>query len=234
MNQQQEQAAIEDEFNLNLDLLKKKRKKKKITVESKDQSTSEPVSNGSVDQAIIDSKEQGASLQVEHKEEEEDHTYFDLLTRAFKLIREHNPTVNESKKKTALALPVMNRVGPKKCMWVNFVTICRQLQRSPDHLMSFLLVEFSTTGSLDGQQRLVIRGKFTQQNVESLLKKYIVEYITCHMCKSAATTLTRDPITRLYFVHCSLCDSSRSVAPIKSGFTATTKADRKKETSLKS
>lgn len=38
--------------------------------------------------------------------------------------------------------------------------------------------------------------------IESLLRKYIVEYVTCQMCRSPNTTLTRDPVSRLFFVHC--------------------------------
>ena len=43
--------------------------------------------------------------------------------------------------------------------------------------------------------------------IESLLRKYIVEYVTCQMCRSPNTTLTRDSVSRLFFVHCqvSIC-----------------------------
>lgn len=54
-----------------------------------------------------------------------------------------------------------------------------------------------------------------------------VEYVTCHMCRNPETTLTRDSVTRLYFLQCESCGSSRSVAPIKAGFHATSRADRR-------
>ena len=65
------------------------------------------------------------------------------------------------------------------------------------------------------------------KQIESLLKKYIVEYVTCHMCRSPGTVLSRDSVTRLYFVKCETCKSTRSVAPIKAGFHATSRADRR-------
>ena len=48
------------------------------------------------------------------------------------------------------------------------------------------------------------------------------------MCKSLETELTRDPISRLYFSLCKACGSQRSVAPIKAGFHATSKGERRK------
>mmetsp|Transcript_23573 Transcript_23573/g.75656 ORF Transcript_23573/g.75656 Transcript_23573/m.75656 type:complete len:94 (-) Transcript_23573:236-517(-) len=89
------------------------------------------------------------------------------------------------------------------------------------------MAELGTEGSIDGTQRLVIRGKYVPKYIESLLRKYIIEYVTCQMCRSANTTLTRDSVSRLYFLHCQDCGSSRSVAPIRSGYHATSRADRR-------
>lgn len=61
-----------------------------------------------------------------------------------------------------------------------------------------------------------------------LLCCYIVEYVTCHMCRNPETSLTRDSVTRLYFIQCESCGSRRSVAPIKTGFHATMRTDRKR------
>ncbi len=55
----------------------------------------------------------------------------------------------------------------------------------------------------------------------------MLTYVQCQMCKSLETTLTRDPASRLYFVTCIKCKSSKSVANIKAGFHAITKNDRK-------
>lgn len=57
---------------------------------------------------------------------------------------------------------------------------------------------------------------------------FIAEYVTCSMCKSPNTTLKRDSSTRLYNIHCAACGASRSVTTIKSGYHATSRADRRK------
>jgi translation initiation factor 2 subunit 2 len=46
-----------------------------------------------------------------------------------------------------------------------------------------MLAELGTEGSLDGNQRLVVKGRYVHRQIESLLKKYIMEYVSCHMCR---------------------------------------------------
>lgn len=41
---------------------------------------------------------------------------------------------------------------------------------------------------------------FTQKNIESVLRKYIRDYVTCHTCKSPTTILAKH--SRLYFLQC--------------------------------
>ncbi|KAJ1931505.1 translation initiation factor eIF-2 beta subunit, partial [Linderina pennispora] len=77
-----------------------------------------------------------------------------------------------------------------------------------------------TSGSIDGSGRLVIKGRFQQKQIENVLRRYIVEYVTCKTCKSGETVLTKEG--RLYFIQCESCGSTRTVAPIKAGFQATT------------
>jgi translation initiation factor 2 subunit 2 len=155
-----------------------------------------------------------------------DYTYTEMLERVNSLLREKNPALS-TRKRHVLPPPEMVRVGTRKTMWANFPKICMALHRQITHVQSFVLAETGTQGSIDGNQRLVLKGRFTPKQIESLLKKYIVEYVTCHMCRNPETTLTRDSIRRLYFIQCESCNSTRSVAPIKSGFHATSRADRR-------
>jgi len=159
---------------------------------------------------------------------ERDYNYTELLERVFSLLREKNPSWGGLRKKHTMPPPQLVRVGTRKTMWANFQQICQTLHRQPEHMMSFLLAELGTDGSIDGMQRLVIKGRYVPKQIESLLKKYIIEYVTCHMCRNPETTLTRDVVTRLHFIQCESCGSRRSVAPIKSGFHATQRAERRK------
>ncbi len=142
------------------------------------------------------------------------------------LLHANNPELAERSRIT-LKPPQLMRMGTRKTVWANFQEICTLMKRTPDHVFSFVVAELGTEGSVDGNHRLVLRGKYVPKVIESLLRKYIVEYVTCQMCRSPNTTLTRDSVSRLYFVHCQDCGSSRSVAPIRTGFHAQTRADRR-------
>jgi translation initiation factor 2 subunit 2 len=155
-----------------------------------------------------------------------DYSYTEMLDRLFSQMRERNPGIAQRKKHT-MPPPQMVRVGSRKVMWANFAQSAQVMHRQPQHLMSFVLAELATTGSLDGSSRLVMRGRFLPKQIESLLKKYIMEYVTCHMCKTPETSLTRDNVTRLFFLDCDSCGSRRSVAPIKTGYHATSRSDRR-------
>jgi len=90
------------------------------------------------------------------------------------------------------------------------------LHRQPKHLLDFLLAELGTSGSVDGNSQLIIKGRFQQKQIENVLRRYIKEYVTCHTCRSPDTILQKD--TRLFFLQCETCGSRCSVASIKSGF----------------
>lgn len=152
---------------------------------------------------------------------ERDYTYDELLIRVFNIMREKNPDmVAGEKRKFVMKPPQVVRVGTKKTSFVNFTDICKLLHRQPKHLLAFLLAELGTSGSIDGNNQLVIKGRFQQKQIENVLRRYIKEYVTCHTCRSPETILQKD--TRLYFLQCETCHSRCSVASIKTGFQAVT------------
>lgn len=150
-----------------------------------------------------------------------DYTYDELLQRVFDIMREKNPEmVAGEKKRFVMKPPQVSKAGAKKTAFANFTEICKMLHRQPKHLLAFLLAELGTSGSVDGSNSLIIKGRFHQKQLETVLRRYIKEYVTCHTCKSPETILQRD--TRIYFLQCEICGSRCSVASIKSGFQAVT------------
>nr|CCA22173.1 eukaryotic translation initiation factor 2 subunit beta putative [Albugo laibachii Nc14] len=170
------------------DLSKKKKKKKKKEV--KDAIPSETIDIAPIKDAI--GMVQDPAMYSYEQE---------LLTRIMTKLHENNPELSDRKRHT-MKPPQLMRVGTKKTLWVNFQEICQMMHRNPDHVLQFTLTELGTEGSIDGNQRLVIRGRYVPKYIESVLRKYITEYVTCQMCRSPNTTLTRDSVSRLYFVHC--------------------------------
>ncbi|CAE6501908.1 unnamed protein product [Rhizoctonia solani] len=147
-----------------------------------------------------------------------DYTYAELLGRFYQVLRAQNPELAGEKRKYTIAPPSVHRDGNKKTVFANISDICKRMHRQPDHVIQFLFAELGTTGSVDGSQRLVIKGRFQPKQLENVLRRYIVEYVTCKTCKSPDTILTKE--NRIYFMSCESCGSRRSVSAIKAGFQA--------------
>ncbi|KAK2981852.1 hypothetical protein RJ640_010369, partial [Escallonia rubra] len=147
-----------------------------------------------------------------------DYVYEELLGRVFHILRENNPELAGDRRRTVMRPPQVLREGTKKTVFVNFMDLCKTMHRQPEHVMNFLLAEMGTSGSLDGQQRLVVKGRFAPKNFEGILRRYINEYVICNGCRSPDTILSKE--NRLFFLRCEQCGSGRSVAPIKTGFVA--------------
>ncbi|XP_074867930.1 eukaryotic translation initiation factor 2 subunit 2 [Carettochelys insculpta] len=215
------QETVEPEDDLDIMLGNKKKKKKNMKFPDEDEVLEK-------DEALDDEdfkKDDGISFSFHTGPawagSERDYTYDELLNRVFNIMREKNPDmVAGEKRKFVMKPPQVVRVGTKKTSFVNFTDICKLLHRQPKHLLAFLLAELGTSGSIDGNNQLVIKGRFQQKQIENVLRRYIKEYVTCHTCRSPDTILQKD--TRLYFLQCETCHSRCSVASIKTGFQAVT------------
>ncbi|KAL1501703.1 hypothetical protein ABEB36_006985 [Hypothenemus hampei] len=207
----QDDEIIDDDFDLDFNKLKKKKKSKK-------QNLDEIIAE--VDDKA-DDKENVDDNTISWVGSDRDYTYEELLNRAFEIMRDKNPDMAAGKKqKFVMRPPQVVKIGAKKTSFANFTEICKMLHRQPKHLLDFLLAELGTSGSVDGNSQLIIKGRFQQKQIENVLRRYIKEYVTCHTCRSPDTILQKD--TRLFFLQCETCGSRCSVASIKSGFQAVT------------
>ncbi|XP_054748625.2 eukaryotic translation initiation factor 2 subunit 2-like [Lytechinus pictus] len=203
--------------DLDITKQKKKKKKKKKRIEDLD--------GDDVVEPVIGKEDDNSELKdtsgTTWAGTERDYTYDELLTRAFDIMRSKNPDmVTGEKKRFIMRPPQVVRIGTKKSSFVNFTEICKMLHRPTEHLLNFLLAELGTSGSIDGNNQLIIKGRFQQKQMESVLRRYIKEYVTCHTCRSSETFLHKE--NRLFFLQCERCQSRCSVASIKSGFQALT------------
>ena len=153
------------------------------------------------------------------------YSYSVLLERVFQLLNEKNPNVSNIKKYKLPQIKLIKN-GTKKIVWINFNEICSIINRSLEHIFQYFLAELGVEGSIDELQQFNIKGKFSALYIESILRKYIIEYVLCSSCQSFNTKLTKDKISRLYFLFCNDCACSKSVSHIKTGYHAETRADR--------
>lgn len=216
-----EDGAPMEEFSIETDLSfadKKKKKKKKIDI---DELTKDEPEIGDDSYDTVDSVKKSGAKGKAWLGSDRDYSYDELLLRVFDIIREKNPEmVTGEKKKIVMRPPQVLRAGARRTSFANFAEISRMLHRQSKHVLAFLLAELGTSGSVDGNNQLIIRGRFNQKQIENVLRRYIKEYVTCHTCKSPDTLLQKEE--RLFFLQCETCGSRCSVASIKSGFQAVT------------
>ncbi|KAL3621630.1 hypothetical protein CASFOL_036542 [Castilleja foliolosa] len=170
---------------------------------------------------VMGEDEEGEGIVLQQytcEKSDRDYQYEELLGRVFNILRENNPDLAGDRRRTVIRPPQVLREGTKKTVFVNFMDLCKMMHRQPEHVQTYLLAELGTNGSLDGQQRLVVKGRFTPKNFEGILRRYVNDYVICNGCKCSDTILSKE--NRLFFLRCEKCGSGRSVAPIKAGFVA--------------
>jgi translation initiation factor 2 subunit 2 len=197
------------------DFGKKKKKKKKKDMDDEDDE----------DDDADEATNSGSGLPWDGSNRE--YHYDELLGRVFGILREKNPSLSE-KTKTIIKPPQVLREGTKKTVFANLIEICNAMNRSPEHVIQYMMAELGTSGTLDGTQRLIIKGRFLPKVFEGVLRHYFIDYVICNLCKSANTTLDRDKATRLSICKCNACGASRSVSAIQKGFQAVQRGERRK------
>jgi translation initiation factor 2 subunit 2 len=200
-------ALGEDLEILNL----KKKKKKKALKALVDEDTEVKEVTGSVAEDVDD----------------DEPTYDQMLNRLYDQLYAGRPEMRADVASKRIKPPSLAKIGTKKTCWTNFSDYQVTFNRPIDHMQSFVLSELGVTGSLNEESQLIMKTRIMTKNVESLLRKYIDEYVRCVTCKGIETNLVKDSASKLHFIQCKKCLASRSVAAIKAGYQATTKADRK-------
>jgi len=132
-----------------------------------------------------------------------------------------------SRKKCRILPPIVSPSGSRRTLYANMRETAALLTREFEHLKDFLYVELATTGSVDGDGRLLLKGRFRVPQIQSVLTSYARQYVICANCGSPNTKLNRDPANRLWFLKCSNCQSQRAVTTVRTGFRATMRGQRR-------
>jgi len=149
------------------------------------------------------------------------YTYETLLNRLYTNFQDDN--IHIVKTKNTLKLPIVHRISSKKTGWVNFKECCTSIGREQTNILNYLISELSTEANIDGNGVLLIRGIYNQKNIENVLRKFIINFVQCNVCKSLETNNKKDSNTRLNFLECSACKSRRSLPQIINGYKAGSK-----------
>ncbi len=130
-------------------------------------------------------------------------SYEDLLKKAYTNITE--PTEFEDR---FTVPPPRVFIEGKTTVLENFAEIASILRRDQEHLMKHLLGELGTAGKVEGT-RAVFSGKFEQEQIATIIKSYVDDYVICSECGKPDTRLVKTE--RVLTLRCDACGGHRPV-----------------------
>jgi|LakMenEpi03Aug12_release.lakeMendotaPanAssembly.Ray.scaffolds.fasta_scaffold18050_11 translation initiation factor 2 subunit 2 len=145
--------------------------------------------------------------------ESETKTYIGRLRNVYTKMQD-----NKVEKQVIVSAPIIEILGNKKSVFVNFFNICDSIRRDPEHVSKFIMSEISSQTTVNSNKQLVMKGYFSSKKIDTVIKKYIDGYVTCFMCNSFDTFIERDKIIRIDFMHCCNCNASRCVKNIDQNY----------------
>ncbi len=140
----------------------------------------------------------------------EDSEYEKLLDRAFGMLQE---SVKSSDSRFVIPRARVFIEG-KTTIFDNFDAICNYINREPDYVMKFLLSELGTAGRIEGS-RAIFQGRFSHDEVQRQIQRFIHEYVLCWECKKPDTHFSK--MERIWVLKCDACGAIRPIAKIKGG-----------------
>ncbi len=164
------------------------------------------------------------------------HDYEFLLDRLYEQHNEMNRMSEDDRYRRSLfqiPKPNIYKEGSKKTMFSNFSSIVNAVNRTREHLQLYYTIELSTECSIAPSPedptayRMINQGKFRTEQIETLLNRYLSEYVESPSIPgSYDTKLIRDASTKMMFIECNKTGSRKFVAPLKHTVNTVTKLDR--------
>lgn len=134
-------------------------------------------------------------------------SYEQLLQRAKKAL----PDALSSGERFQVPAPDIAFEG-KTSILRNFEDIVQAIRRDPDMVLTYLLRELGTAGSVEGR-RVVFKSKVTAPQVEDRIKSYVEAYVLCQECGRPDTRLVKED--RVAMLECDACGARRPVKAVK-------------------
>lgn len=73
------------------------------------------------------------------------------------------------------------------------------------------MTELGAEGNIGSNNEMVLVGGYQPKHFLRLIRKYIEDYVRCINCKGLDTEIVRDANSRLFYLCCKKCQSSRTV-----------------------
>ena len=102
----------------------------------------------------------------------------------------------------------------KTTIFDNFDVICDYINREQEHVMKFLLNELGTAGKIVGN-RVIFQGRFSRDEVERQIQRYMEEYVICWECKKPDSHFEK--LERVWVLKCDACGAIRPIMKRRGG-----------------
>lgn len=102
----------------------------------------------------------------------------------------------------------------KTTIFDNFDVVCDYINREEDHVIKFLLNELGTAGKKAGD-RVIFQGRFSMEEVERQIQRYMDEYVLCWECKKPDTHFEK--LDRVLVLKCDACGAIRPIMKRRGG-----------------
>ena len=143
-------------------------------------------------------------------------SYEQMLERINHILEKNNP-YSEDTKKLKLKPIQFDKISSKKYKWSNFREFAASLNRKAEHMAQFVGVGLGIEPILQEEALLLEGRRFDKDSLQTITRKYILEYVKCPFCSSTSTILYKDSSIREFILKCDACKSSKTMTAIKGG-----------------
>jgi translation initiation factor 2 subunit 2 len=131
--------------------------------------------------------------------------YLKMLDEVYKAI----PPIRASGEWFSIPRLKLDYEGDKSIV-INFKEICELFRREPNHVMKFLVRNLATAGYITDEQKLVLQGHFSEEQIMNLLNRYVAFFVKCQNCGRPDTRLVKK--AKVIYMVCEACGAE---SPIK-------------------
>ena len=128
------------------------------------------------------------------------------------LFRLHNDK-NEDEIYSKVNLPPIKISRKNRAsIFSNFGILAEKLNRDKEHISNYFKAETKLVNTTNQHNQLIIQGNINESKCESIMKKYINEFVCCRQCKGLNTIILKEH--GLTFIQCNQCLAKTSLGKL--------------------
>lgn len=97
----------------------------------------------------------------------------------------------------------------KKIYILNFKDVCASINREPQVVSTYIGKELNVQTSISGNEALIIHGTYRRNQIESIIKRYVINSVQCQLCKTQDTKIEK--IDRITYIICNKCHAKNAI-----------------------